>query len=383
MIEICAVHENDYEKLSFFLASHDKNRNSEFWIDRFKIWWDSNPAFSSKSERGWILRDAGQIVGFLGNIPTRFILFGNEVTAFNGTNFIVLPKYRQYSLQLFFRQLAGAPIVFMTSACTKAVKILKAFKLPMIPNGNVGKYHKRSVILLNPYGLMKIGLSRIFNEIPSTRPSSFIRGIVFFLEKIYSLKTFNIGEGICNLTGTILKIYQSVQLRKVKKVDCSNIREISIPDSRIDQLWKKTWNRYENTNVRSSDTLRWYLANKNGSRRIVLFGYFEGEILHGYAMFKINDGPILRMDCIDIWAEQNKQDLVKAFIKFAWEYAEKNSFNAVVFPHFNKEIKALFRKCGLISLSMEERRDYYKLNLRGSLNENASYFITQGDQDIW
>ncbi len=41
-------------------------------------WWDLNPAYDDAFTRGWLLREQGEIVGFLGSIPWKFQLGGQR-----------------------------------------------------------------------------------------------------------------------------------------------------------------------------------------------------------------------------------------------------------------------------------------------------------------
>jgi hypothetical protein len=40
------------------------------WMKRMAYWWDENPFANAHPCRGWVLRDEGRIVGYLGTIPT-------------------------------------------------------------------------------------------------------------------------------------------------------------------------------------------------------------------------------------------------------------------------------------------------------------------------
>ena len=72
--EIVQVTPEDYPRLSAFLLEHHEFSNvKDYWINRFRLWWDQNPSFQSEHmPRGWLLEDQGAIKGFFGVIPRSF-----------------------------------------------------------------------------------------------------------------------------------------------------------------------------------------------------------------------------------------------------------------------------------------------------------------------
>ena len=70
-----------------------------------QLWWDLNPSFSSAPSRGWLLREQGRIVGFLGTIPIKMQLAGKESLSFGGTTWRVAPEFRGTSMLLKRRQM--------------------------------------------------------------------------------------------------------------------------------------------------------------------------------------------------------------------------------------------------------------------------------------
>ncbi len=73
---------NDYDELAKYLAIMF-NQTEKYWIDRFHLFWDLNPAFSEKYERGFVLKDGLKIIGFIGKFPTKFVSSVKEDIAWN------------------------------------------------------------------------------------------------------------------------------------------------------------------------------------------------------------------------------------------------------------------------------------------------------------
>ena len=96
---IKVVEKKDYSKLALATAKR-ASKPADFWKKRFYYWWDSNPAFDKHTPRGWILLAKDEIVGFYGNIPTKFMLQGKDALIVYDDLSKHAWAYRQMSLLL-------------------------------------------------------------------------------------------------------------------------------------------------------------------------------------------------------------------------------------------------------------------------------------------
>ena len=98
--------QRDLSSLSTFLSRNALPEYSEDeYFRRFEFWWTSNPAFRSEDARGWIIEDINDpdyIKGFLGNIPVDYNINGNAYTSASPSTWIVIKKYKRFSLKLLF-----------------------------------------------------------------------------------------------------------------------------------------------------------------------------------------------------------------------------------------------------------------------------------------
>lgn len=102
MIKIREVEDRDLIPLSEFLPEGFPYTTKGFWISIFNYWWTSNPAYTDQMPRGWILLNDNEIVGFIGNIPVKFLDHGTGKIAFASNSWYVNPVYRGvFSLSLF------------------------------------------------------------------------------------------------------------------------------------------------------------------------------------------------------------------------------------------------------------------------------------------
>ena len=73
----------------------------EQWLKRMAYWWDDNPFANASSCRGWLLRSAGQVVGYLGVIPTFYEdSSGRPVPAMIATTWVVAEEHRNAALAM-------------------------------------------------------------------------------------------------------------------------------------------------------------------------------------------------------------------------------------------------------------------------------------------
>ncbi len=102
MIKIREVEAKDLLPLAEFLPRGFAYTTKEFWTARFEMWWAANPAWTPQFPRGWVLENDGALVGFIGNIPVKFLIFGQERIAAASSSWFVDPSIRgMASLRLF------------------------------------------------------------------------------------------------------------------------------------------------------------------------------------------------------------------------------------------------------------------------------------------
>ncbi len=371
-VKIALVSNQEYNNLALFLASQLAQLDYAFWMKRFKSWWDDNPAYSSaNSVRGWVAKKEGRIVGFIGNIPTKFQLSNKEVLAFNGTNLVVAPDYRRYSIKLFLNQVNYSPIVFMTTPSDPTIPIFSTFKVPLLPRGIEGKYHRKSIVVLSFKNLLKKKLSQSF------RSRSFYKYSLILFENLLDIPILN--RGIAASLQLFFRTYQFIRLRSLKKTDGLVVKQVTEADSSFDKLWERTKHIYPNTNIRTAETINWYLTKTN--RKIVLFGCYSRDILMGYIICKIYNSKI---ECIDLWIDPARNEVLDSLILFAIGYAKKDGLSLLIFPHFNRRLGEEYIKRGLITVYFDERKDYFRVNIPAVIDESNSYFVgLQGDHDLW
>ncbi len=161
----------------------------------------------------------------------------------------------------------------------------------------------------------------------------------------------------------------------------NTVKRITKADSQFDLLWKKSKNKYENMNVRTSDIINWYcFGNKDFEK--ILFGYFKNGELQAYAIFNIIiQNKLIMLVCSDLWGININKKIVKSFCLSAMKYAKGNKIDIVRYPHFDNHVGTIYKKLGLFRYKSIDRR-YIKTSAENikALNEKKTYLTYfQGD----
>jgi hypothetical protein len=345
----------DYARLARFLSSfEDETRAQDFWVRRFNLWWDANPAFQEGVPRGWVLCVDNTIKGFLGNVPSQVQLFGRTVTAFGVTTWRVLPAYRSHSLRLLHQALrcAKGSISFDTTPSDDVVRILKSLKFQLLPHF---ENLKRSVIILN--------LRR------------------FLASKLHGKVLADAGGWLAE---PVLRAFQDWRLGVRRKCDGIEVRHLTRADSSFDELWVRTRNLYSNTSVRSAAAINWHCFVNEDFRKF-LFGCFIAERLVGYliAASRIRDG-LKVLSCLDVWLDPDVHLALSVLLAATRHRAQEVDFDLLEIPHYNHSLgRRLNSLCLFQRTAVGERSAFYKIQELDSLDPAESYFVgMQGDRGL-
>jgi len=357
MAEVFAVAEDDYADLAAFLADfEDSSETADFWQNKFRFWWDDNPACTVNAPRGWALRQGDTIGGFIGNVPTKFRLNGKEVPAYNSTTWRVLPHFREQSLRLLSELIVAAreTILFVTTASNVTARILDASRFNVIARGCGSSATSASVILINvPKGVSaKLGNGMLARA--AARPLA-----------------------------ALAKAVQAVRLKGLSIAGNHVVREIDRADAGFDQLWARTCGLYANTNVRSAEAINW-LCFGDVSNAKKLFGCYNSkdELLAYMVLWPRFRTTALAtvLECIDLWGGPGEDRAVQSLVGFSRAYAREHGSDLVMFGHFTTSLAESFAKMKLLKLAVPARKEYFQVSSGVQFDEENSYLVSgQGD----
>ena len=307
MPEISHVSLTDYAALSTFLADFpgDESGSADSWLRRMHTWWDLNPAFDEDFARGWLLREQGKIVGFLGSIPWKFQLGGRETTVFAGTTWRVLPEYRGMSIALKRRQMEehGDVLHFSTTPRAEVERLLTSCSATR--RCAAGKATNRTA--------PSSWTSRSWcgpSSMAGPRPGPWRRAPRRPLDAIQKLR--------------MRRLSAAARTRKSAKLHQA--------DAAFDDLWERTRSRYPSTHVRTAEAINWYCFSSPDFEKTLL-GYFDGERLAGYIVFLSTERRGVRFfECVDLWIESGprREVILGALIEKARRCAEEASFDRML-----------------------------------------------------
>ena len=346
MAELLTVLPAHYEKLAGYLASFpDEKRDAKFWMDRFRLWWEQNPVFDEKVVRGWIVMENREIAGFLGNFPSRFQLFGKNITVYNATTWRVSPNHRNQSLQLLFRQIANAQgtLLFMTTPNETVAKVIRTLNYQKIERTD--------------------------------------GGMSFFIGKSTGFLAKSLGGGhwagiLAWIFAGALDLVQNLKFRFSGRTNLYNAGEVLSADQAFDELWDRVKDRCANTYVRSSEFINWYCFGNDDFRKKV-FGVYHGKSLVAYMIFTHPSGRKWDfMECLDFFGEVDNRAAIAVLLNCLRIYAQDNSIDLIKLPHFTRENADLLKSLGLFRIKPKDREEYFKvnLNLEQPITAGNSYF---------
>lgn len=344
-----------YPSLARFLAGFaGETRSEQFWLKRFGLWWNENPAYHEGVPRGWVLWEENEIKGYLGNIPNEFQLNGEVVTALSTTTWRVAPTHRNHSLRLFYQALrcAKRAIFFDTTPSKDAVWVLKGLKFNLFP------YYAnpiKSVIVVNPRPVLR------------SRGESGVLGAL----------TAWFGA-------PVVRVFQAYRTHLGRESKGTSVRLLKHADSSFDDLWLRTRNRYAHTNVRTAAAINWQCLGSEDFQKF-LFGCFGGDRLLGYLITVIGVRNGLNVaSCADLWLDPDSPEALRDLLGFARRWADKEGVDVIEIPHFDEALGRQLAALGLFQRRFSgEQPAYYKAPDLGVLNPAASYLVgLQGDRGL-
>jgi hypothetical protein len=115
------------ELVRWLVATEGREVTEQWWQSRLKHWWDDNPWSALTSERGWVLRHEGRLVGFQGLIPAAYAVGGERRAAAISSTWRVDPHHRNHSLPMLMqlRKLGGTTLLADTTPTAEVQVMLK------------------------------------------------------------------------------------------------------------------------------------------------------------------------------------------------------------------------------------------------------------------
>ncbi|MFA6317888.1 MAG: hypothetical protein WC943_10755 [Elusimicrobiota bacterium] len=360
--DVASVVPPDYDGLAGFLAGFGGPSswgNREFWLSRFRLWWDENPAFRPEAPRGWMLRKRGTLVGFLAHAPSLMWAQGKPLQVFSVSTWMVLPEHRAASLDLLFRQMEAsrATLLFDATPTELVAAILENLGFERLPWGP----ERESVALLDPRACLKARLRWPWVPEACWKAGGGLLGC---------LQSRRLGGGPC---GPALAEGLASGLAAGPEKEAG-------PE--FDAFWERTKGLHRLTNLRTSAVLAWHcFADTRVEKR--LFACRDKDGVAGWLIMKaVQRAGLKTLELADLWLDPAKPGVFKALLRSVLSFGVEAGFELAVFGHFSPAVSGLLAEAGLFEVPLKSRRN---LCLAGpgspvSAGEAGAYFTAlQGD----
>ena len=295
-IKIRSASFSDYDQIAALQLRNGMRESSrECWEGL----WRGNPACPNPDKQspiGWVLEtDAGEVVGFIGNLPLLFHFRGHELKAATGVGWAVDKAYRSYSMQLlhhFLRQNDVDLFPFAT-VNANAEPVLKLFKFERVP---VGVWNKSAFWITNYHGFAASVMS--MRSIRFDRAAGFLCAAAFFLWDTF--RTFG--------------------RRDVRRMQA--IEEQSEFDTRFDGFWEELKRQRHDTllAVRTRSTLEWHFRESLSRQCCWVLTAIESMRLVAYAIFIRQDHPAIglkRVRLVDFQSLMGFENTLRSFLSWS------------------------------------------------------------------
>jgi hypothetical protein len=269
--------------------------------------WVINPAMPKGWSPGWVLSCDEQIVGYIGNVPRRYVYMGEELTAGAARSFVIDPKYRKFSLKLvanFFLE-NQADFLLFANVNDYARPTYEIAGAKVIPQEDPG----RSIIwVLSGARFTLAALSKAGLKVRLLSKLNPLFDLIFQIEKAVKGRIFlKLPKGIRYVTPHQLPI-------------------------EFDEFWSSLSNKQSSELVlcRDRSTLEWQLngpcENLRGS--ILVCSFDDHQKLLGYATLARWDaleGNLTRLMVIDVITLNEDKTILSDLITGAYLYSTKQS----------------------------------------------------------
>jgi hypothetical protein len=272
-------------------------------IAHWRSLWETNPALKAHGSEvalGWVLEDAGRIVGFFGNIPQVSYFDGCPIRVSSARAWAVDKDYRSETPRLceaFFNQ-SGSDVVLISSASPPAGRRCLEFvgaKMPQVD------YEKILYWVIDASRFIRAGLRKK-------------------------------GQGaVAAWTGGVLgAVALNARMRLGGRRPFAPLQDISVvPIDEIgddfDDLWSRKLMDYAGRLLacRNAETLRWYFGlSKNADQTRMLCCRRDGQ-LQGYTVLVREDAPAIglkRIKIADMFVAGDDPTVIDALLAAAYEY---------------------------------------------------------------
>jgi hypothetical protein len=271
--------------------------------DAWQWLWVDNPACPAAWPIGWVLEHEQQLVGYIGNIPRRYVAHGRPVIAACARAFVVDLIFRRHALKLlsaFYKQ-NGADVYLFTGANPMAAPLYQLAQARPLPQAN---FNNTLYWIFSAAGLIASTVRK--------------RGVPKLL-----------AATVAHTVGPLLDLWQWLVCRN--RMALPTGLSISVLDPQdIGPEFDDFWSRWCADTLpqfkaeRSAELLRWQFAHSAAAARQPVFLCIrQNGTLMGYVVLTRWDSTsvgLQRLMVADLVAVGNRPELVVGLMRGALSY---------------------------------------------------------------
>jgi len=328
------------------------------WVDNPSVR-DGSPAVP----KGWVLEEAGRVVGYLCNLTGRYRLGPRTLRVAAAGSLVVLPEHRGLSLQLLleFAKQKNVDLLLNTTAAPHVTKICEFLKFTRIPQPDydLSLYWVLGSRRFVGAALRKKGAPPALARLGAVALAA---PVALYVAHRHRFKYSTAG------------------------VDVSVMEPLAIDDS-FDSLWERVCVSDRLLAFRDSATLRWHLAPSRHEGWPFLVTAHDGQRLRGYAAFVRQDAPhlgLIRARVADLIVEDDDRQIVQALLMTGLTEARHRGAAMVELIGFPESIRRAASDLKPFGLKSEAWPFLYRANdddLRRSLARKELWYASLFDGD--
>ena len=344
LIKIREVEDKDLIQLAEFLPKGFPYTTKEFWLPLFEMWWTLNPSYTDQFPRGWVIEKNRLIVGFIGNIPVKYLVGGLVRIAAASNSWYVDPSVRGiFSFILFnefLKQNLASLFLFKGEDDKHIMNILSKYKFEehILP-----KSQKQYVYIIDKKKVRTILKTFLVNNrMPKLSQLLEYSERVGFLLFAYLYQKPVIGGSVPQ---------EEIYISSL----CTSC------DDSFSKLWEPYLNTCDATLSRDPKTLNWlYFSSARLYKRVVIQCHRSRDNkLAGYMVFDLirtKTCDVGSMQLMDIYIENNDHRVLASLTSFAIELGKQNNGALLIVWSNSPETETYFRSTFTLRRTVQHYR---------------------------
>lgn len=264
--------------------------NKQEWLNKFNLFWDSNPWFDEKKHnRGWIIINTNQeIHGFLGSIPVVYLRKGKPEDAFCATTWVVSKQARGQSLKLYQKYVEQSGCLLSTTTEPKVQNVITY----------LFGYEKIEPTWIKYNYILPLSLAQGFKFITFHYKNNIVKRNVAKLGCVFS-----------KILASTYIFFECINKSKIKVTQCK-----IIPVD-IEHFNEKLILKYKYIFPRDRKTTEWLYFSGTQSLLRLFLEVRDGTELIGFISFKcMSSHGVARVELIDFVLLYTTRTIIKKII---------------------------------------------------------------------